>query len=168
MRLFGKPWRKIGDSCRIRRSRWRSSYRCFSNELRSCLQLKAFQHEHTLSEVRPLDLVHSHGVFTNDPCAAGLEQCDSSALLPSAVIHELAALPHLDDTGVYEANDSTLRAFANESPCTPVTPCYRAAGPCLATDPWAKICSLGPGLYTYPPARIALRMLEAFENLGPV
>lgn len=67
MRLFGKPWRKTGASSRIRSSRWRSWYRCSSNKLWSCLQLKAFQHEHMLSEVRPSELVHPHGLFTNDP-----------------------------------------------------------------------------------------------------
>lgn len=51
--------------------------------------------------------------------SASLEQCNSSMLLPSTVICWSNVLPHLDNTGVYEANDSTLWAFTMHSHHSP-------------------------------------------------
>jgi hypothetical protein len=56
---------------------------------------------------------------------AGIEQSDG-ILLPSVEIYGCHATSHPDDNGVYEAEDSTLRAFVNESPRAAATPRARS------------------------------------------
>jgi hypothetical protein len=62
-----------------------------------------------------------HTSLSEDEIQGSFFSTSNSILLPSVIIHE-SRVTHPDDNGVYEAEDSTLRAFANESPRTPTTP----------------------------------------------
>ncbi|KAF8870466.1 hypothetical protein BD779DRAFT_1681089 [Infundibulicybe gibba] len=100
------------------------SLRLALEEMRSLLSVQATElvklNQKLERRTAVLSPTQGYSMETYRATAAGGEP----TLRPAAIIHDsgLNIGPSADATGVYTAEDSTLRAFVNASPRTPVTP----------------------------------------------